>query len=132
MKKTLAIDHEANLRVMMVNAFMLAKGLLAAGKSVYVTIAEKTRSTAQNALMWAMLTDVSKQVDWYENKLTPEEWKDMFTAALKRQKVVPGIDGGFVSIGSHTSQMTVSEMTDLIELMNAFGAERGVKFRAPQ
>ena len=79
-----------------------------------------------------MLTDVSKQVDWYENKLTPEEWKDMFTAALKRQKVVPGIDGGFVSIGSRTSQMTVSEMTDLIELMNAFGAERGVKFRAPQ
>lgn len=88
----------------------------------------KTRTLAQNARMWAMLTDVSRQVDWYGRKLSPEEWKDVFTASLKRQDVVPGIDGGFVVLGARTSRMTVREMGDLMELMSAFGSERGVKF----
>ena len=88
----------------------------------------KTRSSEQNRLLWAALTDVSEQVDWYGSKLAPEEWKDVFTAALKRQRVVPGLDGGVVVIGARTSQMSVKEMTDLIELIHAFGAERDVEF----
>jgi hypothetical protein len=43
---------------------------------------------------------------------------------------VPGIEGGFVVIGAHTSKMTVPEMTELIELSTAFGTQQGVKFRA--
>lgn len=93
-----------------------------------VEVRAKTRTLAQNARMWAMLTDVSRQVDWYGRKLSPEEWKDVFTASLKRQDVVPGIDGGFVVLGARTSRMTVREMWDLMELMSAFGSERGVKF----
>jgi hypothetical protein len=77
-----------------------------------------------------MLSDISNQVDWYGQKLTPENWKDVFTAALRRSKVVPGIDGGFVVIGAHTSTMTIREMAELIELMQAFAAEHGVKFKA--
>src|SRR6056297_1457521 len=64
------------------------------------------RSTDQNARMWAMLTDVSQQVDWYGNRLTPEEWKQVFTAALRRQRAVPGIDGGFVVLGASTRKMS--------------------------
>lgn len=78
--------------------------------------------------MWAMLTEVSRQVIWHGQKLSKEEWKDVFTAAQKRQKVVPGIDGGFVVLGSSTSKMTKAEMSELIELMTAFGAQQGVKF----
>lgn len=83
----------------------------------------KKRSLDQNARMWAMLTDVAEQVVWYGVKLTPEEWKDVFTAALKKSKVVPGLDGGFVVIGAHTSRMSVGEMADLQTLMEAFGAD---------
>lgn len=91
----------------------------------------KLRSWMQNRRMWAMLTDVSKQVDWHGQRLTKEEWKDVFTAALKRQKVVPGIDGGFVVLGSSTSKMTIPEMGDMMTLMEAFGAQQGVRFSAP-
>ena len=93
-----------------------------------VEIKPRTRTIAQNSRMWAMLTDISRQVDWYGQKLTPDEWKDVFTAALKRQNVVHGVDGGFVVIGARTSKMTIREMGDLMELMSAFGAERGVQF----
>ena len=81
-------------------------------------------------MMWANLEDIAQQVVWYGVKLTKDEWKDVLTAALKRQKVVPGIEGGFVVIGARTSKMTVPEMTELIELSTAFGTQQGVKFRA--
>jgi len=77
-----------------------------------------------------MLDEISEQIDWYGRKLTPEEWKHVFTAALKKQDVVPGLDGGFVVLGQSTSNMSVAEMTELIELCTAFGTQQGVKFRA--
>ena len=88
------------------------------------------RSLEQNRMMWANLEDIAQQVIWYGVKLTKDEWKDVLTAALKKQKVVPGIEGGFVVIGARTSKMTVPEMTELIELSTAFGTQQNVKFRA--
>lgn len=88
------------------------------------------RSLDQNALMWSLLGQISKQVDWYGQKLTSEDWKDVASASLRRARVVPGIDAGtFVPLGMRTSQMTKEEISDLIELLYAFGAEHGVKFR---
>jgi hypothetical protein len=88
------------------------------------------RSDAQNDLMWVMLGAISKQVVWYGEKLSPEEWKDVFTAALKKSRVVPGLDGGFVVLGLRTSRMSVSEMTALIDLIDAFAAQQGVSENA--
>ena len=89
---------------------------------------EMTRSLDQNAKMWAVLADVAEQVEWHGQMLKPEDWKHILSASLKKQVAVPGIDGGFVVLGISTSKMTVSEMRDLIELAQAFGAERGVVF----
>jgi hypothetical protein len=75
-----------------------------------------------------MLADLSRQVVWHGQRLTPENWKDMATAALKRQQVVPGIDGGFVVLGSSTKRMTKGEMAELIEFITAFGTQQGVVF----
>jgi len=88
------------------------------------------RSPDQNALMWSLLGQISKQVDWYGQKLSSEDWKDVLTASLRRTRVVPGIDAGtFVPLGMRTSQMTKEEISELLELIYAFGAERGVEFR---
>jgi hypothetical protein len=92
------------------------------------TIQDATRTLDQNSKLWPMLGDISKQVDWYGTKLTSEEWKDVFSASLKKQKVVPGLDGGFVVCGQSTSKMGKKEFSDLIELMHAFGAEHQVKW----
>jgi hypothetical protein len=104
-----------------------------AGRVLRVTVGEPKRSHEQNDRMWAMLTEVSEQLEWPVDgrmrKLSAEEWKDVLTAGLKReQKVAQGIDGGFVILGQRTSQMTKRELSDLMELIAAFGAERGVVF----
>jgi len=80
--------------------------------------------------MWANLEDIAQQVIWYGQKLDKQEWKDVLTAGLKKQKIVPGIEGGFVVIGARTSKMSIAEMNELIELTTMFGAQQGVKFRA--
>jgi hypothetical protein len=89
------------------------------------------RSLPQNSLLWSRLSEVASQVEWYGQKLSAEDWKDMFTASLRRTRVVPGIDPGtFVPLGMRTSDMSSEEMTNLLELIAAFGAERGVEFAA--
>lgn len=92
----------------------------------------KARSLDQNSLMWEILTAIANQVNWYGQRLAKEEWKDVLTASLKKQKAVPGLDGGFVVLGAKTSKMTIQEMGDVIELAYAFGAEQGVKFPAQE
>jgi hypothetical protein len=88
------------------------------------------RSSDQNSLMWSLLTQVSRNVIWYGEKLSPDDWKDIFSASLRKAHVVPGIDAGTkVPLGMRTSQMTKDEISALIELIYAFGAEHEVKFR---
>ena len=110
----------------------MLKSMCMAGHRMVLELKPETRSLAQNARLWAMLTDISKQVDWYGRKLSPEEWKHVFSAALKKQDVVPGLDGGFVVLGLSTSKMTKAEMGDLQTLMEAFGVDKGVKFSVPE
>lgn len=108
------------------------KPQLIGGHQITVEAKRPTRSTEQNRRMWAMLGEVSEQVTWHGQKLSPQDWKDMATAALKRQRVVPGIDGGFVVLGTSTSRMTVAEMTELMDFLEAFGAQQGVRFTHTQ
>lgn len=98
---------------------------------------ERQRTSEQNRRMWAMLGDLSRQVHWpvdgQMQLLCPEDWKHVVSAGLKRhQRVAAGIDGGFVILGQHTSKFSTKEMADLITLMLAFGAERGVVWSDPQ
>ena len=91
-------------------------------------IKKNRRSIGQNALMWSLLGDISRQVEWHGEKMTKKDWKWVFTAAIRRQRMVPGIDGGIVFLGEPTSGMSKQEMSDLIELLYSFGAEHGVEW----
>lgn len=101
-----------------------------------VTISAPTRTLDQNAKLWPMLTDLSRQVPWQvngvEQMLIPEDWKDIATAALtKEQRVAAGMDGGFVFLGRRTSTMSKRTFADLIEVIYAFGAAHGVVWSEP-
>ena len=107
------------------------KSMLLAGHRLQLDCKPETRSSAQNARLWAMLTEISHQVDWYGKKLSPEDWKHVFSSSLRKLEVVPNLDGtGFVALGLSTSRMTRAEMSDMQTLMESFGAEKGVRFAA--
>ena len=97
-------------------------------KPKMVVIKDEKRPDVCNRKMWAMLKDVSNQVQWYGKKLSDEDWKHVFSSALQKQDVVPGIDGGYVVLGVSTRKQSQKWFSDLFELMGAFGAEHGVKW----
>ena len=92
------------------------------------------RSIDQNSLMWARLQEISEQVEWTDMrgnpvKLSPNDWKDILTAGYRTTRVVPGIDPGTcVLLGLHTRDFNKQEMTEFLDLIDAFAAEQGVVF----
>lgn len=93
---------------------------------------EDKRTLAQNRKMWAMLRDFAAQVEWYGNRLSDEDYKNIFSAAVERQRMVPALDGmGFVVLGVSTRGKPVKWFNDMIELLYAEGADRGVIWSDP-
>jgi len=106
-----------------------ANAVMSAPEGHIVRITPPTRSLEANAALWAMLADISAQVVWHGRKLDSESWKHVFSSSLQKQDVVPNLDGtGFVVMGISTSKMTKREMSDLLELIQSFGAQQGVKW----
>lgn len=91
------------------------------------------RTLDQNARFWAMCTDVSEQLTWHGVRLSPPDWRLVFLDALKREvRMVPNLDGnGFVNLGRSSSDLSKEEMSDLMLLIEKFGAEHGVVFHEP-
>jgi hypothetical protein len=84
------------------------------------------RSKDQNDFMWPWLRIIARNVEWAGKLRSADDWKDLFTAALKRYDVVPGIEDGIVQLGLHTSEMTKKEMSELLEYIIHFAAERNI------
>lgn len=107
---------------------MLSKALK--DKPVVITLTREKRSNAQNSKMWPMLEDIVRYIPkWHGNTMSKEDWKDVLTAAVKGQNLVPNVDGnGFVALGERTSEYSKEQMSDLIEYMYCFGTERDVKW----
>lgn len=98
-----------------------------------VTVAEPTRSLEANAAQWPILQAFADQLKWPVNgsmeSLTAEEFKDILTAAFKREtvRVAMGLDGGMVMLGARTSQMGKREFSEWLDFLHATAAARGVE-----
>ncbi|MBB1614506.1 hypothetical protein A9978_18885 [Pseudomonas sp. UMC65] len=119
-------------------AYLFATELSAIGAVEIIVRPVKSRRTLdQNAKLWAMLGDISRQVEWPVNgimqKLDSEDWKSLMTAAARQEiRMAQGINGGVVMLGESTKRMTVAELGDVIECMYVFGAEKGVIWSEPK
>ena len=92
-----------------------------------VELKEPTRSLEQNSRMWAILAQIARQALWYGQHYAEEDWKDYFMHMLKGGRWMPGEDGGLVPIGRSTSKLSISEMSDLQTIMEAFCARHDIE-----
>lgn len=91
-----------------------------------VSVREPTRSTDQNAKMWAMLSDIANAKP-EGRQHTPETWKALFMHAMGHQaRFLMGLDGEVFPVGFRSSDLSVREMAALITFMQAWGDERGI------
>ena len=100
--------------------------------SVVVTLGRETRSADQNNLLWALLTDISNQVTWFDRKHSPEVWKDIVTGSFMGGEFIPNLSGtGFVMVGQRTSKMNKETFSALLEYLYSFGAEQSIAWSEP-
>jgi hypothetical protein len=95
-----------------------------------VEFKEPKRTLDQNSRMWAMLTDIAAQMTHCGRRYDADEWKVIFMHALGREtRFVPSLDEKtFLPLGFSSSDLSKAEMSELMELIAAWGAEHGVKF----
>jgi hypothetical protein len=93
-----------------------------------VTLKEATRNADQNALMWCLLSDISRAKP-EGRRHTPEIWKALFMSACGHEvQFAQGLDGNPFPVGFRSSRLSVRQMADLITFIQAWGDERGVKW----
>jgi hypothetical protein len=126
MKKPFHLVHD-NARLMAVREVQRAP------YGYMVTVGEPTRSLAANAAQWPYLQAFADQLEWPVNgkmcKLTPDEWKDILTAAFQQEtaRLAMGLDGGVVMLGQRTSKFSKKKFSEWMEFLIATAADRGVK-----
>ena len=99
---------------------------------VLVTLGRESRTKEQNRKMWPLLTDLSRQHEWFNQLREPEEWKVLVMSAYKGEtNVVPGINGEVVNLGLSTSGLNKAEFSELIEFIYSLGSEWGIKWSDP-
>jgi hypothetical protein len=92
------------------------------------------RSLDQNSRFWAMLTDCAVQGRINDRRFNTEQWKLMFLHAYAEErgaeiKYLPALNRvGMVPCGRSSSDLSVAEMSELMDFISAWGAENGIKF----
>lgn len=91
------------------------------------------RTLPQNDRFWAMLTDVAMQKEHAGRKYTADQWKVLFLHAIGREvQFIPSLDNStFIPWGQSSSDLSVSEMTELMDFIEVWGSENGVVFSDP-
>jgi len=116
-------------KIILSNAFNRnrAKALIDRAPDGYVaSIAEPKRTLDQNNKLWAMLTDISVSKP-LGRRHTPDDWKAIAMNACGWEcQFCEGLDGRPFPKGFKSSDLTKSQMSTLIEWLQAFGDENGV------
>ncbi|WP_349629711.1 recombination protein NinB [Escherichia coli] len=79
-------------------------------KPVTIRITDYKRNLDQNAKFYAMVADISRQVQWCGRWLKPEQWKVLLisghaVATKQEADVLPGLEGEYVNIRESSAQM---------------------------
>lgn len=111
----------------------IAKQLIdRAPHNAVLSIRESKRSVDQNDKMWAMLSDISRAKP--DGRMhTPEVWKCLAMHACGHaSQFEMGLNGQPFPTGFSSSRLTKQQMSDLIEFLYAYGAEKGVVWTEPE
>jgi hypothetical protein len=103
-----------------------ARAIAAAPAGSVVEVRAPKRTSDQNSLLWAMLSQISMAKPQGRHH-TPEVWKALFMhAAGHAVQFEPGLDGSPFPIGFRSSKLTKAQFSNLIEFILAYAAEQGV------
>lgn len=112
---------------------MACADIMTAPDGYWSKIVPPDRTLIQNSSQWPYLEGFSKQLQWPINGimcwLTPEEWKDILTAAFEKEtnpRIAAGLDGGIVMLGRRTSRFNKKKFSEWYEFLMAAAALKNI------
>ncbi|WP_312126061.1 recombination protein NinB [Brevundimonas sp.] len=102
------------------------------GKPWMLEIREPKRSDEQNAALWSLLGQITKQCpEHHGRQMTPELWKSVFMDALGHEvDYCQSLDGKRIfPLGHRSSQLSKQQFSDLLELILAWSAAHGLTIK---
>ena len=129
---------------------LCAEYVMQAPDGHWVTFSEPKKKREQEEKYHAQIGDIAKQCDYHLRKLSRESWKrllvEAFVNVMRDQAkaqgkpdpfprggaLLPSLDGlRIVQVEVLTRDFTVSQASEFIEYLYAFGADRGVTWSEP-
>ena len=116
-----------------------------AGKRFRMTVKPETRRDGQNARFHAMISDIAEQIGG--ELADPDDAKRILLSAFRIDtlkdfadewkkfgdlRIGRGLRGETVLMGNQTRDLSVKLAAVFIEWLEAFGAEQGIRFKAPK
>tara|TARA_R110000787_G_scaffold28921_1_gene78686 strand:- start:1051 stop:1476 length:426 start_codon:yes stop_codon:yes gene_type:complete len=105
------------------------------------TIQKPSRGLKQNALIHALVSDISKQCKFSNQKLSSTDWKRLLIDGYARIKadegeplsgwgrVLPNLDySGVVQLGIQSRNFTKKQASEFCEYLYAWGADNNVEW----
>ena len=111
------------------------EAVMGAPEGYVCEIKEPARNLEQNARLHALIADIVKAgTIWAGEPRTMDDWKALFVTAYDamkgvKSKPVPGLNGEFVVLRRSTARMGKRELSELIEMIQAWMAERQIPIR---
>ena len=130
--------HNTDNFISKVKALDLSQGYVAS-----VTLKKQTRSLTQNNLLWAVLTQISNQLELSGKKYSPEAWheyfKQLFMPELtdELEELVKNhatyqkwdyLPNGSRILKASTTELTTKGFSEYMEQIYAFSSIEGVMF----
>jgi hypothetical protein len=109
------------------------QAILEAPTGYAVELKPKNRTLEQNSKLHVLIQEIARKVVWAGKVQEVETWKRLLTAAWLRARgepveMLPAIDGyGVDVVFRPTSKLTVEEMSELIEYIQAWAVEQSIE-----
>lgn len=126
-RSSIKLNSTANLQKAQDGINWVANGRTKDGWTLVLT---RKRSDVQNDRFWAIMGKIVKQRPYhYGRKMTDDDYKVVFIDGLKKEaRFIPDMEGKeMIPVGYSSKKLTVSEFSDLFEIIEAFCAREGIE-----
>lgn len=105
--------------------------IIAAPSGSVLTVKPPKRTLDQNSRFWAMLSDVSRAKPGGRSH-PPHIWKAIFmNACAYPVQFEQGLSGEPFPLGFRSSELSKTQMSELMDFIDAWGSENGVPWSEP-